>query len=179
MIITLWARVRIRSSRCWVGSDRAVRAEPRRRLCREMPLSAWVRWRYCRTGNRSNIIRRYRPVGGPAWFRGLIGMAVLRMPRTRRHRAWLCSASYPLSATTRRGRRLVAAWQMAGTKSGESWLGPRAGTAPTIRWEAVWNTAVNLGQAAWVDAVRPTRRRKWADAWRVSNPVESTAAVAS
>jgi hypothetical protein len=41
----------------------------------------------------------------------------------------------------------LAACRTAGAKSGESWLGPTPGTAPTIRWEAVCTTAVSFGQA--------------------------------
>jgi hypothetical protein len=35
---------------------------------------------------------------------------------------------------------------MTGAKSGESWLGPAPGTAPRIRCERVWTTAVSFGQ---------------------------------
>lgn len=47
-------------------------------------------------------------------------MMLRLMPSSSRQRRWLCSASYPASASTVSKAMMAAAWRKAGVKSGES-----------------------------------------------------------
>jgi hypothetical protein len=72
---------------------------------------------------------------------------VARTPSVSRQNRWLCSASYLASASTVSSPSTATAWRIAGVNSGESCVGPRPVTAPTIRCEWTWTTAVSFGQA--------------------------------
>lgn len=93
-IVKLWARTRRRISANWLGSPRALRAGPRRRLRRLNALSVCVRWRDNRTGNR----RLCRPVASP------LGIASPVVPRVERDRG---SAAAQLATTRRKGEMQV------------------------------------------------------------------------